>query len=231
MHKWRGLAFTAVLILSQLQPVPFAVAQGFGTGLGSVVPNPAGGGFTQGWNYEPPANCTSVPVDTPPLPIKPLDKDVTATLLMMIGPDGRVAAAKIAKGSGDAVRDEALVAHAQANWHYRPLPKSCDFAKVQATAHYLHVTCAPQPLLETQTSPAVKLQDHALSVDIAVAVVPDGSVATASITRSSGDAALDAAAVAHVKQAWRWAPYACPTAKPPVMGAVTVQFPYVASEP
>ena len=219
--------FSLTLVLSQLQP---AAAQ-FGSGLGSVVSNPTAGGISQGWAYEPPAQCNSVPVDTPPLPIEPLDKDVTANLLMMIAPDGRIAAAKIDKGSGDDVRDAALVAHALANWHYRPLPKSCDYAKVKATAHYLHVTCSPQALAETQTSPKVKIQDRALSVDISVAVVPDGSVAAASVTRSSGAAALDAAAVAHVKEAWRWEPYNCPTAKPPVMGAVTVHFPFIASEP
>jgi len=231
MRCWRGMTVITVLALAQIVPVPFAAAQGFGTGLGEVASGSAAPGYTRGWGYDPPANCVSVPVDTPPLPIKPLDRDVTANLLMMIAPDGRVAAAKIDKGSGDDARDAALVAHVLANWHYRALPKSCDYAKVKATSHYLHVTCAPQALAETQTSPKVKIQDRALSVDIAVAVVPDGSVSTASVTRSSGDAALDAAAVAHVKEAWRWEPYNCPTAKPPVMGAVTVQFPFIASEP
>lgn len=229
MGRRHGI-FSLALLLAQLQPVPFAMAQGFGSGLGSVVPGTAGG-FTQDWGYEPPAQCVSEPVDTPPLPIKPLDKDASAQLVMMIAADGRVADAMIQKGSGDDARDNALLAHARANWHYRPLSKNCKFAKVRVTSHYLHVTCAPRALEETQTSPNVKIQDHALSVEIAVAVVPDGSVTNASVTRSSGDAALDAAAVSHVKEAWRWEPYSCPTAKPPVMGSVTVAFPFIASEP
>lgn len=173
----------------------------------------------------------------PMLPIKPLAKDVAVILQLGIGPSGRVNAARILTTSGDGALDAQLVAHVRANWRYYPVacgntPGENDvLASARVTVHLPHVSCDPRPLPETQTAPEVDFQDRPRSTELQVGVVSDGTVQFANVTRSSGDAALDAAAAAHVKQAWRWQPFSCPNASQMVLGSATVAFPYAVVDP
>ena len=180
--------------------------------------------------------CSSTPDLTPPLPITPLDRDVSVTANLQIAQDGAITAAHLLQGSGNDSRDADLMAHVEKNWLYRPMRKGCNNAYERVVIHYLHVSCVPQPLPGTQTSPDdVDVQDRPRSTDLRIGVAPDGRVTDAAVSRSSGDAKLDAAAVAHVKEAWRWQPYACkdPGGAPvrSVNGTATVSFDYAVPDP
>jgi TonB family protein len=231
MTRRRAIILTLVLASSQLL-LPFAAALAqFGTGLTPPGNSP---GFTQ-QGPDPLTGCFAVPeVQSFPV-MDPLTEDKSARVDQVIGKDGRIIAAKIGDGSGDVARDAALLAHVRQNWRYRPLARDCDSVRIQTRLHFPHITCAPQPLPEAQTAPDVDFQERPRSVELQVGVVPDGTVALVSVSRSSGDAALDAAAMAHVKAAWRWQPYVCKDTKgdalPMVMGAATIQFPYAVPDP
>lgn len=175
---------------------------------------------------------------TPLPPLTGRYSDDHVTLELVVGQDGGVAAATVDQSSGDAARDAAVLAHVKKNWRYYPLGKGCGSSRTRARILFPgRVTvCAPEPLRETQTSPEdVDLQDRPRSVDLSIAVRWDGTVATAEVTQSSGDAALDAAAVAHVQQAWRWRPFSCADAHGQgisvVTGMANVQFPYAVPDP
>jgi TonB family protein len=222
------------LVVVSMQVVPPAVAPALAQ-FGSRLPpteNPSG--LTQR-GPDPLAGCFAVPeVQSFPV-MDPLKEDKSARVDQVVGKDGRIISAKIGDGSGDVARDAALLAHVRQHWRYRPLARDCDSVRIQTRLHFPHITCAPQPLPEAQTAPDVDFQDRPRSVDLQVGVVPDGTVILVSVTRSSGDAALDAAAIAHVKAAWRWQPYVCKDATgdalPMVMGAATIQFPYAVPDP
>jgi TonB family protein len=170
-------------------------------------------------------DCTPVP-DVQAMPaMQPLKDDVTVGLQIVVGRDGSVTDAHVmdSGGSGDAARDAAMLAHVKQSWRYRPRAEGCRNAELRVTVHFPHITCAPAPLKETWTEPDVALQDRPRAVELQVGVSPDGAVQTASVLSSSGVAALDAAAVAHVKAAWRWQPFAC-AASPLMTGTVRVEF-------
>jgi TonB family protein len=232
--RLRAILLSLVMALAQILPVSVAPALAqFGSGLSPPGNSP---GFTEGMLPDPDASagiskCTPAPGSVPPLPMTPLDRDVTAVITVTVAKDGSITTVGVGVGSGDDARDTALAAHVQKNWHL----SVCGPGRFRFRVHFPRIACAPQPLLETQTAPEVDFQDRPRSVDLQVGVVPDGTVALVSVTRSSGDAALDAAAMTHVKQAWRWQPYTCQDAKGDVLrmvlGTATIQFPYAVPDP
>jgi TonB family protein len=207
----RAVLVSLLAAASQMLSAPFALAQ----------PEP------------PDSNsCAPVPLLTPPLPMAALDQDAAVRLQVVVTRDGRIADGHVLDGggSGDAARDAAMLAHVMRNWRYRPRAEHCQAVTLRIAAHFPHVTCAPEPMRETWTEPEVPLPDRARAVELRVGVGPDGTVQTAEVTSSSGVAALDAAALAHVKAAWRWQPFACNTA-PLVMGSVRIDFSYTPPDP
>lgn len=92
--------------------------------------------------------------------------------------------------------------------------------------------CSAALLPGIQLYPALAPLKEDANARVDLVVGPDGRVVSARIGDGSGDAALDAAALAHVKQAWRWQPYSCPAAASAVtMGSATVRFPYMVPGP
>lgn len=155
---------------------------------------------------------------------------------LKVGQDGQVKEAAIARSSGDAGSDAEVQAFVRENWRYYPLGQGCGTAKTRPRIVLASIIarCEPQPLLETQTSPNVRLQESPRATELAINVRWDGSVADASVTHGSGDTGLDAAAVAHVKQTWRWQPFSCTdidgSTITAVKGAATVHFSYARIE-
>jgi TonB family protein len=208
------------VMLSPVLAVPFAMAQ-------------SGAPMRQADE----GSCAPV-ADSQSLPeMAPLNTDAAVRLQIVVAPGGRITDGHVmdGAGSGDAARDAAMLAHALRNWRYRPRDGQCRPVTLRVTVHYPHITCAPQPLPETQSAPDVEWQDRPRAVELRVGVAPDGRVTDAAVTRSSGDAALDAAAAAHVRQTWRWQPYACfdPAGNRMslVSGAARVEFPYAIPDP
>lgn len=182
---------------------------------------------------EPDANsCTPVPEVQTSLDMAPLKDDVTVRLQIVVARDGRVTEGRVmdSGGSGDAARDAAMLAHVKQDWRYRPRGEQCQNTELRINVHFPRITCAPEPIRETWTEPDVALQDRPRAVELQVGVSPDGVVRTATVRSSSGVAALDAAAIAHVKAAWRWQPFAC-AASPLMMGTVRVEFSWVPPGP
>jgi TonB family protein len=223
----RGVLVWLLAASSQMLSAPFAVAQ-FGSGL---EPPSSAPGLSEAMSSDP-ASCAATPLSTPPPPMKALDRDAAVRLQVVVGRDGRIMDGHVLEGggSGDPARDAAMLAHVMQNWRYQPRGEHCQAVTLRIAAHFPHVTCAPEPMRETWTEPDVDLPDRPRAVELRVGVGPDGTVQTAEVTSSSGVAALDAAALAHVKAAWRWQPFACNTA-PLVMGSVRIDFSYVPPDP
>ena len=212
MGKWRSWAMASVVALAQLVSPPYAAAQTSGA--------PDGTAGTSG--------CTPLASAIPPLPMAPLKDDVTAVITVTIERGPTISHVGVGVSSGDPARDEALIAHVMKNWRL----ESCGLGRFRFRVHFPRLVCDPQPLLETQTPPDLDdYPDRPRSTQLQVGLVPDGTVETATVTRSSGDAALDRAAVAHVRKAWRWQPFSCPGAQAVLMGTATINFPYMTPEP
>ena len=168
----------------------------------------------------------------PPLALAQPRRGVRASLDVTVGEDGYVAKARIDESSGNAALDAALLNHVFQTWHFWPLAEGC----APDTEHYLvrfpEADCITRPIPASQTLPAVAPQRQTRAVDLQIVVAPDGRPLSANVAASSGDAGLDAAAIAHVKAAWRWEPIACKRVVSylrgtalPVMDMVRVVFP------
>jgi TonB family protein len=157
----------------------------------------------------PRQNC--VPAGWTPAPSLTLaqsDRNVSASLDIDVAPDGRMLGSKVVAGSGDAALDAALLAHVRQSWHFWPLADGCPNATKHIQFRLPEMSCVPQPVTESRTPPAIA-SDRPRALDVQIGVGPDGKLLFTNIVRGSGDAALDAAAVAHVKAAWRWQPITC----------------------
>jgi len=145
----------------------------------------------------------------PPLALAQPRRGVRASVDVTVGQDGYVAKARIDESSGNAALDAALLSHIFQTWRFWPLAEGC----APDTEHYLvrfpEADCITRPIPASQTLPAVAPPAQTRAVDLQIVVAPDGKPLSATVVASSGDAALDAAAVAHVKAAWRWEPIAC----------------------
>jgi len=147
----------------------------------------------------------------PPLPLtfaQP-DRGVRTALDIEVAPDGRMLTTGITESSGDASLDAAVLAHVRQNWHFWSLGEGCPNATKHAAFRFPEMGCIPRPVADSRTPPSVAVQDRPRAVDLLMGVGPDGKLMFANVIRSSGDAALDAATVAHVKDAWRWQPITC----------------------
>jgi TonB family protein len=125
-----------------------------------------------------------------------------------------------------------MLAHVKEKWRYYALAEGCQPARDRVRIGFPHVSCAPIPMPETQTSPDdVDVQDRPRSTDLSISVIPDGTVVAATVLHSSGVAALDQAAVAHVMRTWRWRPFSCPRSPDVISGNATVGFDYAVPDP
>lgn len=158
----------------------------------------------------PRQTCTATGF-TPPIPLSlaQVNRNVSASVDLVIGEDGSMQDSKIADGSGDAALDAALLTHIRQNWHYWPQAAGCGVDKKHVLVRFPQSGCIPTPVLESRTVPDAAPQTRARAVDLQVGLDPEGKVLFTNVIRSSGDTALDAAAQTHVKAAWRWQPMAC----------------------
>jgi TonB family protein len=145
----------------------------------------------------------------PPLTLAQPDRGVNAAIDLSVAPGGQMLDARIVESSGNDALDAALLAHVRQQWHFWPLADGCPADTVHAFVRFPEAACIPAPVPESRTAPAVAPQGQARAVDMQIGVDADGKVLFTNLIRSSGDAALDAAAAAHVKAAWRWQPVAC----------------------
>ena len=172
-----------------------------------------------------------LPGSTPLPPMNRRYRGEFAVLDLTAEPDGKVSAAGVSRSSGVASRDAFMKTQVQKTWRYYPLAAGCPAAHVQPRIAFPNIVsvCEPSPMPETQTSPDVTWQEAPRSVDLAITVRFDGAVVGAEVKHSSGDAVLDAAAIAHVKQAWRWEPFSCADLHgqgiATINGDATVHFP------
>jgi TonB family protein len=144
-----------------------------------------------------------------PLALAQSRRSMSASVDMMVEPDGRMRDVHISDSSGDAALDAAVLAHIQQNWHLWPLEEGCPAERKHVHYRFPEKDCIPQPVLESRTMPADEPSDRPRAVDLQMGVAPDGKLLFTSVIQSSGDASLDAAAMAHVKAAWRWQPITC----------------------
>jgi TonB family protein len=145
----------------------------------------------------------------PPLTFAQPGRDVSAALNVEVAQDGRMLKITIAASSGDAGVDAALLAYVQNSWRFWPLAEGCPNAIRHVFYRFPEMACIPKPVMESRTAPSVAPQRQQRAVDLQMGVGSDGKLLFTNIARSSGDAGLDAAAVAHVKEAWRWQPITC----------------------
>jgi TonB family protein len=134
---------------------------------------------------------------------------VRASVDVTVGQDGYVAKARIDESSGNAALDAALLSHIFQTWRFWPLAEGCEPDTEHFQVRFPESDCITRPILASHTPPAVAPQRQTRAVDLQIVVAPDGTPLSATVIASSGDAALDAAAVTHVKAVWRWEPIAC----------------------
>jgi TonB family protein len=180
----------------------------------------------------PRATCVAQNGWRPPLPLALAQprRGVNAEVMVTLAP-GRPMEAAIHDSSGDAALDAALLAHVRQSWRFYPLAEGCGTVRERFHIVFPEKGCVPTPLVETQTLPSV-VRKGPLVVTLQVGVAQDGKPLFANLIQTSGDAAIDAAAAAHVTQAWRWAPITCARVQPvltdqipPRMDTVRVEFP------
>lgn len=179
---------------------------------------------------------------TPGLPLSfaQPERGINAAVEMMVQPDGTMQDIHIADSSGNAALDAALVSHIRQNYEYWPMAAGCPAQKKHLYFRFPEATCIPRPVLESRTMPDVVSQEERRGqaagaprfADLQIGVDPKGKVLFTTVIRSSGDAALDAAAQAHVKAAWRWEPITCKRTEVfsrgeplPVMDMARITFP------
>jgi outer membrane biosynthesis protein TonB len=166
-----------------------------------------------------------------PLALAQPRRGVTAWVKVVVAPDGR-AESSIDGSSGDAGLDAALLAHVRETWRFYPLAEGCDTVTERFFIRFPEAACIARPLMESRTLPSAARAAGSRAVSLQVGVGHDGKPLFTNIIQSSGDAALDAAAAAHVQEAWRWEPITCSRAQPrftdtplPVLDTVRVAFP------
>jgi outer membrane biosynthesis protein TonB len=166
-----------------------------------------------------------------PLALAQPRRGVTAGVQVSVAPDGRLADSSLYIRSGDAALDMALLAHVRETWRFYPMAEGCDSVTERFFIRFPEAACIARPLMESRTLPSVA-RAAGRAVSLQVGVGHDGKPLFTNVMQSSGDAALDAAAAAHVKEAWRWEPITCPRAQPrftdtplPVLDTVRVAFP------
>jgi TonB family protein len=91
------------------------------------------------------------------------------------------------------------------------LPQPMPFAPARAQDNAASVRCAALPMDATQSPPTLKPPPdwQGKSVSLQMQLNRDGAPMAVSVARPSGSPELDAAAMAHVQQAWRWQPLHC----------------------
>ena len=110
--------------------------------------------------------------------------------------------------SGSDSLDAAAIKQVMQTWRWAPLACNRTTANAVANVGVPRMTCRASGFFP---SPSLALAQDSRSVSISVdfLVEPDGQMRDLHIADSSGDAALDAAALAHVRDAWRWQPITC----------------------
>lgn len=152
---------------------------------------------------------------TPGLPLAlAQDNPVRPSFDVTIAPDGRIAGVVLHHSSGDAAFDAAILTHIRQTWRFGAFPENCAGFTVTYGIAIPSKRCSPQPLLETRTLPEVGPQDRSRALLLQIGVTSEGKVQFTDVVDSSGDASLDAATVARVKQAWRWLPASCNGVRP-----------------
>jgi TonB family protein len=182
----------------------------------------------------PRANCLARNGWRPPpsLALAQPRRGVRAAVMVTVTPEGRLADAAIDRSSDNAALDVALLEHVRQTWRFYPLAEGCDTVRERFLVTFPEAGCVPVPIRESQTLPDAGRQDRPRAVTFQVAVAQDGKPLFTNVIQTSGDTALDAAAAAQVKAAWRWAPITCARVQPvltdrilPVIDTVRVAFP------
>lgn len=144
-----------------------------------------------------------------PLTMAQPGRSVSASVDMNVQLDGRMTDIHIADSSGNAALDAALLAHIRQNAQYWPLGAGCPVEKKHLYFRFPEESCIPKPVVESRSLPTVAPSGRPRAIDLQIGVAPTGEVLFTNLVRGSGDDALDAATMAHVKAAWRWQPIAC----------------------
>lgn len=167
-----------------------------------------------------------------PLALAQPRRGVTAGVQVSVAPDGRLADTSLYISSGDAALDAALLAHVRETWRFYPMAEGCDTVTERFFIRFPEAACIAKPIAESRTLPPAVRTAGPRAVSLQVGVGHDGKPLFTNIIQSSGDAALDAAAAAHVKDVWRWEPMTCPRGEPlftdtrkPVLDTIRVAFP------
>lgn len=217
MRKLLTPALAWLMALSQLLPIPFAAAPAWAQGQQQQQPLSKGGGggapsADRTLGQDPCIPIALGPTRLPPSMDPPTEwRGKYVTLYANLATDGSVKSVSLLHPSGSAALDEAAMAKVKQAWRWAPL--ICGERGQQFSVGVARLTCVPAgwmpapPLTLAQPD-----RDTSAAMDIAVA--PDGRMVEARITSGSGDAALDAALLEHVRQNWHFWPLAagCATA-------------------
>lgn len=258
MKKLHALVFLLVMALSPVLPAPFiapALAQGQAaapapapTPAPAPAPAPASSSPSpssrpsQGYNssYGVPSLgvdvCRSIPLVSTHIPPS-LDppaawRDKHVDLYVNLRQDGGVENIHLLRPSGSDTLDAAVLARVQQSWRWAPLACNRDRANAAISVYVPRLDCNSHgwmpglPLTLAQPSRSVNA-----SVDMMVE--PDGRMRDVHISDSSGDAGLDAAVLAHIRQNWHLWPLGegCPAERKhahfrfPEIGCIPVPVP------
>lgn len=167
-----------------------------------------------------------------PLALAQRSRSVNASVTLSVGQDGRMLESRLGDSSGDAALDAAVLAHVRQTWRFYALEDGCGTVEQRFFIRFPEDDCIPKPVMESRTLPAAPRQGMPRSLELQIGVDPDGKVLFTNIVHGSGDAALDAAAAAHVKQTWRWNKLTCGRKQVfdrgealPVVDSVVLNFP------
>ena len=221
MKKLRAVAFSFVMTFTQVLPV---WAQGAPPAPPPPPPPPpspspppvttqgSGPGNMPGWSGPSLSVdiCKPTPIGGMPLTMNPPAawRGKIVRMYVDIREDGTPSDVRLVGPSGDAALDAAAIAHARQTWHWAPLicgrkSSGQDIVVVVPRANCQARTGwrPPPPLALAQPRRGVRAA-------VMVTIAPDGRMTDAAVDRSSGDAALDAAFLDHVRQTWRFYPMA-----------------------
>ena len=206
MRKLRALSFSALLALSQLLPAP-AWAQAAApapppqSAPAAPRPEPAYSGYS-GDNLAADV-CLSRPLAGLPPSLNPPQewRDKFVTFYVNLRQDGSVEDVHLLHPSGVQALDIAMLAQVKKSWRWVPLACNRTTANAQATYRVPRQDCIARGF--TPAIPLTMAQPgRSVNASVDMMVQPDGRMTDMHIADSSGNAALDAALLAHIREHW-----------------------------